>query len=128
MSDNKTIQAAWYRASDLKPYPLDADTLAGIVPAGGDWRVEAKPGAICRTVMWNRAEVAYCNPAGDLDDEVEGHIAMAIRALPAMDKALRCIIALADDPENLPLIQRIAETVMAYVEQPAPMVHEPEDC
>jgi hypothetical protein len=127
MSEAQTIAKAFFGAQSRRPYVLDEALIKIVIPAGGEWRCEAVDGAICRSVKWNQIEVAYMNPAGDLDDTTEGQIAMATRALPAMDAALRIIGALSSDSANLPLIARIADTVVAYIEQPAPPVREPDD-
>lgn len=67
------------------------------------------------------------NPRGDFADSTEGQIAMAIRATPAMDKALRAIWILSKDPANCELIGQMARAAIAYVEQPAPKITEPDD-
>ena len=121
------IRTAFYEAEKRRPYKMTAEVIKAIIPPGGDWTCVAPKGAICRSVVWGLQEVACINPRGDIDDRAEGQIAMAIRALPAMDTALRSIIVLAGNPANAPLIAQIAESVIVFVEMPEPRVEEPED-
>jgi hypothetical protein len=122
------IRTAFYEAEKHRPYIQDADVIRSITPAGGDWRCVASKGAITRSIVWNDREVALVNPRGDLDDVVEGQIAMAIRALPLMDAALRAIIVMSSDPADFSsLIRKTAESVIAYVEMPAPEIVEHDD-
>ena len=121
------IRSAFYEAERRRPYKMNAEVIKAVIPPGGDWTCVAPEGAICRSVLWGLQEVAYVNPRGDIDDRVEGQIAMAIRALPAMDAALRSIIVLAGNPANSALIAQIAESVIAFVEMPAPRIEEPDD-
>ena len=116
---SKEIRAAFYEAQELRPYSRDVEIIRAVMPAGGDWQCDAHEGAITRTITWAGKEVAQINPRGDLDDQTEGQIAMAIRAMPLMDAALRTIMALADHDGNT-LIRKIAESVIAYVEMDAP--------
>lgn len=98
-----------------------------LIPSGGDWQCVAEDGAITRKVVWGDTEVALVNPRGDLLDHIEGQIAMALRAAPLADKALRVISILAKDPANAALIERVARAAVDYIEQPAPCIVEPED-
>lgn len=120
MDPHDLIKAAYYAAQSRRPYMLNDATIKSLIPDGGDWHVVAPSGAACRSVMWGRVEVAYMNPRGQIFDTDEGHIAMAFRAMPVTDVALRAIIVLAEKPENLALIRDIAESVIAYIVQPAP--------
>lgn len=126
MTDRGKIADAWRKEKTGRRTP-DETIQSALIPGGGDWQCIVNDGAITRTVVWRSQEVALVNPRGDLLDHVEGQIAMAIRALPAMDKALRVIAVLAKDPDNLDLIARVASSAIDYVEQPAPRVPEPED-
>lgn len=120
----KLINRAFYDAQDRRPYLLDDEIIKMITPGGGAWQCVAEDGAPTRTIMWAGREVALVNPAGDIDDMTEGQIAMAIRALPVMDAALRSIMVLAEDPANAPAIAELAKAVMAHVEMPAPPIVE----
>lgn len=126
-AERQRVVIALYGSQSRRPYMVDQIILKAVIPPGGDWRCEARNGAICRSIIWNHIEVAYMNPSGDLDDTTEGQIAMATRSLPAMDAALRIIGALAADPANLSLIARVADTIVAYLEQPAPRVRTPDE-
>lgn len=125
--DKMKIATAYYAAEKRRPYAVDKDVIAAVTPGGGDWTCEAKAGAITRSVMWGGTEVALVNPRGQLSDATEGDIAMGLRAMPVCDKALRVIMALAQDPENAPLIAQIANSVIAYIELPAPKITRPAD-
>jgi hypothetical protein len=127
MSDAQAIRTAWYGNQKLRPFKSDPDVLAAITPPGGEWVAVAEDGAITRSVRWRGTEVCLVNPAGDIDDATEGQIAMALRATPVLDTALRVIQSLAADPENAALIAKVAETAIAYIETPAPRLKEPED-
>lgn len=127
MSDALVISRAFYEAGLYRPYKYDAEIVKAATPLGGEWSCVAKPGAVCRSIMWGGMEVAYVNPSGAIDDMTEGQIAMAMRALPTMDAALRSIIALAEKSENLDAIRNLATSVIAFVEMPAPRISEPED-
>jgi hypothetical protein len=121
------IRSAFYEAEKARPYKMNPEIIKATTPPGGDWTCVAPEGAICRSVVWGRQEVAYVNPSGDIGDVVEGQIAMAMRALPTMDAALRAIIVLAGNPANAPLIAELAESVIAFVELPAPAIKQPEE-
>jgi hypothetical protein len=127
MSDHNTIRQAWLANQKLRPFKVHDDVLRAITPPGGEWNAAAPDGAIARSVMWNSMEVCQVNPQGQLADDVEGDITMGLRATPVLDTALRTIMTLAADPTNAPLIAKIAETAIAYVEMPAPRIKEPED-
>lgn len=131
MTDAQKINDAWQTEGSrgrLGRLPAgDPDILKEIIPAGGEWTCIATTGAKTRYVIWNGIEICLVNPRCDLSDRIEGEIAMGLRATPAIDKALRCILILAEDPENLGLIQRIARTVITYVEMPAPAFPEPNE-
>ena len=125
------INDAWQEEASigrlgLRPF-ANKTIQAALIPSGGDWKCVAEDGAITRKVVWGHTEVALVNPRGDLHDATEGQIAMALRATPLMDKALRTISILAKDPTNSELIERIARAAIDYVEQPAPHIIEPED-
>lgn len=107
--------------------PLDQEIQAALIPAGGDWECVASDGAITRSIMWRGREVALINPRGDLDDITEGQIAMGMRATPVMDKALRAICVLANQPDSTALIGSIARAAIDTVMRAAPTVREPED-
>lgn len=123
--DVAAIHSAWSEAGGA--HPADKEIQEALIPAGGNWQCTAEEGAITRSIFWRRTEVALVNPRGDLDDRTEGYIAMSLRATPVMDKALRVIAVLASKPENLALIGKIARAAIAYVEQPAPVIPEPDD-
>lgn len=129
--ERRAINDAWQEEGSLGRLGLrptaNKAIQAELIPAGGDWHCVAPDGAITRTIVWGGTEVALVNPRGDLNDTTEGHIAMALRATPVMDKALRTISILARDPANAPLIERIARAAVDYVEQPAPRIVELED-
>lgn len=126
MTDAATVvRNAFYDAQKRRPYAADAAILKAIVPPGGEWRCVAQDGAICRSVMSNGTEVAYVNPQGSLDDETEGQIAMALRSTPALDAGLRAIIVLAENADNIATIRTLAESLVAYIEQPAPRLVRP---
>lgn len=130
-ADIKKINDAWQEEGSigrlgLRPFANKA-IQAALIPAGGDWQCVSPEGAITRTIVWNRTEVALINPRGDLGDTTEGDIAMGMRATPLLDKAMRAISILAKDPANAPLIERIARAAVDYIEQPAPRIIEPDD-
>ena len=130
--EREAIEAAWQEEGSLTRLGLrpvaDADIQQQLIPAGGDWQCVAGDGAITRSITWNAVEVALLNPGGDLPDHVEGEIGMGMRACPVMDKALRVIFILAREAEkNRELIIKIARAAIAYAEQPAPALHEPEN-
>jgi hypothetical protein len=127
VSDAQAIRTAWYGNQKLRPFKSDADVLAAITPPGGEWVAVAEDGAITRKVRWRGIEVCQVNPLGEIDDATEGQIAMGLRATPVLDTALRAIMTLAANPENAPLIAKVAETAIAYIEAPAPRLKEPED-
>ena len=110
----------------LRPF-ANKEIQKALIPGGGDWQCIAEEGAITRKVVWGHMEVALVNPRGDLHDHTEGQIAMALRATPLIDKALRTISILAKDPGNAELIERIARAAVDYVEQPAPRLINPDD-
>lgn len=118
------IDDAWQEEGSIRRLGLlpapDKELQKALTPGGGDWSCVAAKGAITRSVFWNATEVALINPSGDLGDGLEGQIAMAFRACPVMDKALRVIFILANKPENSDLIRRIARAAIGAVEQPAP--------
>ncbi len=127
MSEAERIRKAFRDAQNMRPYKMDDTILQAVIPPGGDWTCEAVPGSVTRSVRFAGIEAALVNPAGDLDDKTEGQIAMAVRALPAMDCALRAIMVLASDVSNIVTIAKIAETVIAYVEMPPPPIPEPDE-
>lgn len=120
MESAELIRRAYYDAESRRPYVGDPAIVAAAIPPGGDWDCVAEPGAITRSIVWRGREVATVNPRGDLDDQVEGQIAMAMRALPAMDAALRSIMVLAENANNLALIRELAVSAVAFIEIPAP--------
>jgi hypothetical protein len=107
--------------------PADKRIQDALVPPGGDWRCVAPEGAITRSIVWQGMEVALVNPRGDMLDRLEGEIAMGLTATPIMDRALRVILVLANDPANADLIGKIACAAIHYVERPAPDIQEPGD-
>lgn len=127
MTESRQICEAFLAAQSRRPYRADDDLIKALTPPGGEWTTEAPVGAICRSIMWGRTEVAHVNPRGDLDDVTEGQIAMGLRALPLLDCTVRTILVLAENADNLPLIKRIAESATAFVEAPAPRIAEPDE-
>lgn len=127
MNITTTIKDAWYGAQDLRPYTPDQEILYAITPPGGEWNCVAAPGAVTRSVMWRRTEMCCVNPSGDLDDATEGQIAMGLRSTPVLDTALRVILTLSRQGCDAALIGKVAKTALAYLEQPAPSIDEPED-
>lgn len=128
MSDiHRTIRDAWLAHQRRRPYRSDEEVLRAITPPGGEWEAKFPEGAITRQVVWNAIEVALVNPSGSLDDSTEGQIAMGLRATPVLDTALRVIHELSDNPDNLPLIARIAETAVAYIEASPPSAPDTDD-
>ncbi len=112
----------------MRPYAPDPSVIAYLRPDGGDWKCEITERG--RKITWRGLDVAQVNPHGSLDDETDGQIAMSLRALPVMDAALRVIMVLAASTmgEDLrPLIQRVATSVIAHIEMPAPTMPRPED-
>lgn len=118
------LERAFYAAQERRPYKADRALIKALLPPGGEWVAVAPPGAICRSVMWGLIEVAHVNPAGNLSDLVEGQIAMGLRATPLIDRALRTIMVLAEDPANLAIIREIAEAAIVFIEMPAPALKE----
>lgn len=121
------VRKAFFTAQDRRPYKFNEALIAAATPPGGSWRCEVFKDAVTRSVTWRGIEVALMNPTGALDDETEGQIAMAARALPILDAAIRSIIVLAEDASNATLIRELAESVIVHVEMPAPKVPEPEE-
>lgn len=121
------IRAAYFEAERRCPYAANDEIVKAATPGGGDWECVAPDGCITRSIKWSGREVALMNPSGDLDDSTESQIAMAVRALPTMDCALRTIIVLAEDAGNLALIRDIAVSVIEFVERPAPALKEPDE-
>lgn len=130
MTDIQKIEDAWQKEASLGRQGLrpaaDPTILSAIIPAGGDWACVTPAGAITRSITWMGKEVCLVNPAGHLPDELEAAIAMGLRATPALDKAMRAIFVLADDPANLDLIKRMARAAIVYVELPAPPISKTE--
>ena len=129
MTDDRAplIIRAFHEAQKRRPYLADDAIIKAIIPPGGDWECVATSGSVVRSIMWGSKEVALVNARGDLDDVTEGHIAMALRAAPAFDAAMRAILVLAESADNLWLIRQMAESVIAFVEMPAPRVVDDED-
>lgn len=121
------IYRAFQQAQSRRPYKTDSQLVAALTPPGGEWTATAAAGAVTRSIEWNGREVALVNPRGDLDDETEGQITMALRSLPLLDCAMRTILVLAESGDNLDLIREIAETAIAVIERPAPPIPEPGD-
>ncbi len=130
-TDVQAIEAAWQEEGSLIRMGLrpaaDRVVQAALVPPGGKWECTARDGAVTRSITWEEREVALVNPCGWMGDGLEGDIAMGIRATPVMDRALRVIFILARNPGNIELIGRISRAAIAYVEQPAPRIPEPEE-
>jgi hypothetical protein len=120
MSDANAIRQAFFAAQSRRPYSQDEAIVNAATPPGGEWTCAAEEGTVTRSIVWGGREVALVNPRGDIDDETEGQIAMAMRALPLMDAALRAIIVLAEDAANLALVRTLAVSCIAFVEMPAP--------
>lgn len=129
--DIQKIHDAWDKEGSLIRLGMrpaaDKRIQAALVPPGGDWRCVAPEGAITRSIVWHEIEVALVNARGDMSDRLEGEIAMGLTATPIMDRALRVISILANDPANAPLIGQIARAAVACIERPAPAIHEPEE-
>jgi hypothetical protein len=121
------IYRAFHQAQDRRPYRLDTSLSAALTPPGGEWIATAAPGSVTRSIEWRGRDVALVNPRGDIDDETEGQITMALRALPLLDCAMRTILVLAENGNNIALIREIAETAVAVIEEPAPAIPEPEE-
>jgi hypothetical protein len=130
-ADIKKIHDAWDEEGSIGRLGMrpgaDKRIQAALVPPGGDWQCVAPEGAIMRSIVWHEMEVALVNPRGDMLDHLEGEIAMGLCATPIMDRALRVISILANDPDNSDLIRRIARAAVDYVERRAPDIQEPED-
>lgn len=131
LTARQRINAAWDEEGSIgrlgmKP-AANKEIQDALIPRGGDWTCIAREGDITRRVMWRSTEVALINPRGDLADQTEGQIAMAIRAMPMLDKALRAIWILAKDPANSELIGQMARAAIDYVEQPAPRIADSDD-
>ncbi len=120
MSDTDLITRAFYDAQKRRPYPTDAGLVEAITPSGGEWTCALLPDADSHTIRWGSITVATVNPEDHLDMFVAADIAMALRATPVMDAALRAILVLAESHDNLDLIRRVAISVIAHVEAPAP--------
>lgn len=105
---------------DTKPIT----SIHQIIPGGGNWTCVFAPGAITRSVMWGRIEVALVNPNGDLDDGTEGNVAMGLTAMPAVCMALRMIRDRVNPDSEAGQIARLA---IEYIERPAPRLVEPDD-
>lgn len=131
-ADIRKINDAWDREGSLTRLGLrpscDRQIQAALVPPGGDWQCVALEGQPTRSIIWNQTPVALMNPLHFMGSGLEGEVAMGIRATPLMDRALRVISILADDPANAHLIQDIARAAINYVEQPAPQfAQEPDE-
>jgi hypothetical protein len=124
----RLIYQAFLEAEKRRPYAAAPALVARAIPVGGEWECVAPDGAISRSILWNGREVALVNPRGDIDDETEGQIAMAMAALPLLDATIRTILVLAESADNLPLIRELAAGVIVHVERPAPRFAEAEDC
>ena len=126
-SVHQIIREAWYAHQRHRPYKQDTEILGAITPPGGEWTCLVISGNVARSVMWNHVEVALVNPQDHLTAPIEGEIAMGLRATPVLDTALRVIAVLALDPVNSPLIAKIAETAIGYVEMAAPELERASD-
>lgn len=73
-----------------------------------DWHIEMEPGAICRTVVWGKKEVALVNPCGDFTDETERDLAAGIAFSARMHKMLR---ELGDDASLALLPNHLREEI-----------------
>ena len=128
--DTKKILAAWEKEGSMGRLGMrpvaDKNVQKALIPPGGDWQCVVQAGATTRSIVWRHTEAALINARGDMGDLLEGEIAMGICATPVMDRALRVISVLANSPDNLDLIQRIARAAIDYVERPAPRLFEPE--
>lgn len=112
MTSAELIVHAFYAANKERPYSLNQKLVNSAMPPGGHWEVVVKDNRRC--VEWRGRDIFAQDPAGE--------IAMAARALPLMDGALRVILVLAKDAANVELIRELATSVIAYVEMPAPAV------
>lgn len=121
-----TIEAAWLTEWDMRKTgilpPHDPDMAAELIPPDGAWECAYLPHAACRSIVVNDNEIALVNPQGTMLDGLEAEVAMALRAAPVMDKALRVIFALAcrGGDNHRFLIQRIARAAITTAELPAP--------
>lgn len=122
------ISRAFFQADNRRPYAPAPDLVASATPAGGEWECVAPAGAVTRSILWQGREVALVNPRGDLDDQTEGQIAMAMAALPLLDATIRAVLVLAESADNLLLIRELAAGVIAHIERPAPDITAPEEC
>lgn len=118
------IDLAWLTESDLHRLgilpPMERDLVEELTPPGGHWDCGFADGCAHLSILYDGFVVATINPNGELANEIEGDIAMGIRASPILEKALRCITLLAGNPNNLELICRIARTAVAAAQLPAP--------
>lgn len=120
--DPALVRSAFYGAQAKRPYKAVPSLIEAATPPGGSWNA-TRDDDDRLVVMWGGREVARITYSGLEADE----IAMACRALPVMDAALRAIISLASEPLGDPLIRDLATSVIAYVEQPAPPSQVPDD-
>ena len=107
MEVTQAIRQAFYEAQSRRPYSENAEIVKAATPPGGEWECNAN--GDCYGITWCGMNVATINPAGHLDEISEPQIAMAVRALPTIDAALRAIIVLAE-----------TISVIAFVEKAAP--------
>lgn len=118
MPKSAKIRDAFYAANKFRPYRENSDLVIEATPPGGEWHTIIKDDIMC--VTWGGKDVFHVNPHAIFDRLTEGQVAMAARDLPVMDGALRAIIVLSADAENLELIRELATSVIAHVELPAP--------
>jgi hypothetical protein len=130
-ADIQKIRDAWEEEGSISRLGMrpgfDKRIQAALVPPGGDWQCVVADGAMTRSIVWQHMEVAIVNARGDMGDSLEGDIAMGLTATPVLDRALRVISILANDPANAPLIGQISRAAVAYIERPASAVYEPEE-
>lgn len=116
------VRRAFDAAQGLRPYRPNSGLCAELTPPGGFWTVVLAPDNSKYELLWYHqvfAEVRLRPLAA------AGDIAMAFRCAPTMDAALRTILAIAKSPlsgetDGIELIARIAEAVIARIEEPAP--------
>jgi len=109
------VRSSFFEAQSRRPYNRNDMLVAAATPDGGKWDCVVNGDTRC--IMFDGQKVATMQPGGI---DRFGEIAMAARALPIMDAALRSIIVLSENPDNLALVRDLAMAVIAFVEEPAP--------
>lgn len=121
LNNASEIRRAFCEAENRRPYQADPILCIAATPPGGDWNCRMAH-QLAYLVTWRGAEVACVNRLDQIEPERAGGIAMAITALPIMDAALRAILVLIEEQENVGLIQRLIHAVLARVETEPPRV------